>query len=353
MRTLNPQISQERKRKILLAAVHHYIRTARPVASSLIEERFGFGWSSATIRNVLMELEAEGYLNHPHPSAGRIPTDKGYRFFVDSLAEMQRLAVEEEARIRQEYERRLKEIEELMVGTSRMLSAVSHYAGFVMAPRLDRSFFQHLELIPLDRQRFFVILVAQSGLVKHRIVETKEPIPAERLARITRLLNESLRGLTLQQVRDEILDRIEAAAQEYQEVTALARDLSRETFDLRNEEEGFYVDGAENILSLPDFQDTDRLRALLRLIEEKQILAEALQQHWQAHGVRVNIGSENHAPELEEVSVVSSTYLVGGRDVGILGIIGPKRMEYPRMIAVVDTVTRIVNEILKQWGGAP
>lgn len=353
MRTLDPQVCQERKRKILLAAVHHYIRTARPVASSIIEERFRFGWSSATIRNVLMELEADGYLTHPHTSAGRIPTDKGYRFFVDSLAEMQQLAVEEEAKIRQEYERRLKEIEELMVATSRMLSAVSHYAGFVLAPRLDRSFFQHLDLIPLDHRRVLVVLLAQSGLVKHRIVETEEPLAAPRLAQIARLLNHSLQGLTLRQVRDQILDRIETAVQEFQEVAGRAKHLSRGAFDWDDQDEGLYVDGARNILALPDFQDTDHLRALLRLIEEKRILTEALQHHWEDHGVRVDIGSENHSPELEAVSVVSSTYQMGGRDVGVLGILGPKRMEYPRMMAVVDTVTRIVNDVLKQWGGAP
>lgn len=350
MRTLDPEAHQERKRKVLVAAVHHYIQTARPVASSIIEERFQFGWSSATIRNVLVELEAEGYLSHPHTSAGRIPTDKGYRFFVDSLAEMQRLEVEEETKIRQEYERRLKEIEELMLATSRMLSAVSHYAGFVLAPRLDRSFFQRLELIPLEAQRILVVFLAKSGLVKHRIVELEEPLPPGRLARIAQLLNESLQGLTLQQVRDQILDRIEAATQEFQDMAKWATQLSRESFDLKGEEERLYVDGAENILSLPDFHDADRLRTLLRLIEEKRILTEILQQHWQDHGVHVNIGSENRSPELEQLSVVSSTYQVGGRDVGVLGIIGPKRMEYPRMIAVVDTVTRIVNEIFKQWG---
>src|SRR6266480_964225 len=163
MRVLNPETLENRKRKLLQAVIYHYVRTAKPVGSQVIVDKYNFGMSSATVRNLLVDLEREGYLTQPHTSAGRVPTDKGYRFYVDSLLDIQTLAATEEDRLRKEYSARAKELEDLMVSTSHMLSQVSHYTGMVLSPRLDKSLLRRLQLVPLGGNQILVVVVSHTG----------------------------------------------------------------------------------------------------------------------------------------------------------------------------------------------
>src|SRR4029077_6264522 len=193
MRVLNPETLENRKRKLLQAVIYHYVRTAKPVGSHVIVDKYNFGMSSATVRNLLSDLEKEGYLVQPHTSAGRMPTDKGYRFYVDSLLDIQTLASSEEDRIKKEYAARAKELEDLMVSTSHMLSNLSHYTGMVLSPRLDKTLLRRLQLIPLGGNQILVVVVSQSGLIRHRLVSLQRSIPSERLGAISNLLNERLK----------------------------------------------------------------------------------------------------------------------------------------------------------------
>lgn len=348
MRTLHPETLENRKRKLLQAVIYQYVRTAKPVGSHVIVDKFNFGLSSATVRNLLADLEKEGYLVQPHTSAGRIPTDKGYRFYVDSLMEIQALASAEEEKIRKEYAVRTKELEGLMVSTSRMLSAMSHYTGMVLSPRMDKTLLRHLQLVPLGGQQVLVVVVSKTGLIRHRVVELSRPIPASQLGAISSVLNERLGGLPLSEVRTQILDHIEAAEREQSETFDIAKELAREAFDLRSPEPELYVEGKENILSFPDFGDYQQLSNLLRVVEQKNLLAAVLETAMKKDGLSVKIGSENKRPELRNVSLVSSTYKVGDNTVGILGILGPRHMEYGRMIALVEGVTKMVNQMLSR-----
>lgn len=346
MRVLDPKTAQDRKRKLLQAVIYQFMRTGKPVGSQVIVDKFNFGLSSATVRAMLLDLEKEGFLIQPHTSAGRVPADKGYRFYVDSLLEVQSMAAVEEERIRKEYTVRSKELEDLMVSTSRMLSNLSSYTGMVLSPRLDKSLLHRLQLIPLSANQILVVVVSQSGFIRHRVVQVSRPIGAARLALVSEMLNERLKGLPLSEVRTQILHHIEAAQQEQTEAFEMAQELVREAFDLRSTEGELYVDGREKIFSFPDLADFAELTGLLKVVEQKNLLTSVLEKAMKKEGLSVKIGAENTRPELRSVSLVSNTYKLGDHTIGVLGILGPRRMEYGRMISLVEGFSKIVNQVL-------
>ena len=194
MRALNDEELEQRKKKVLQFVIHEYIKTGKPVGSSAIASASRLGLSPATIRHVLSDLERQGMILQPHTSAGRTPTDKGYRGYVDSLIELQRLAIQEQSRIHQEYEIRMREIEDVLSQTSRMLSSLSHFTGFVMAPKLERNIFSHLELFHLDNRKVLVAMITESGMTKHFIVPTGVELPREALRQVARMINQSFQG---------------------------------------------------------------------------------------------------------------------------------------------------------------
>jgi heat-inducible transcriptional repressor len=351
MRTLNPETTENRKRKLLQAVVYEYVRTGKPVGSQVIVDKYNFGLSSATVRNILLRLEKEGFLVQPHTSAGREPTDKGYRFYVDSLLEVQTLAGAEEEKIRKEYSARAKELEDLMISTSHMLSSLSRYTGMVLSPRMDKSLLRRMQLISLGGTQVLAVVVSQTGMIRHRVVTLRHPLSSERLADISAMLNEKLIGLPLSDVRTQILHHIEAAQQEQVEAFSLIKELAAEIFDLQSADGQLYVDGRENLFALPELSDDHgQLSGLLRIMEQKSLLSSVLERAMKKQGLSVKIGMENNRPELRGVSLVSSTYKLGDVTVGALGILGPRRMEYGRMIALVEGVTRMVNQMLEKMG---
>jgi len=348
MRILDPSTSENRKKKLLQAAIYHYVRTGKPVGSQIIVDKYNFGMSSATVRNLLVQLEKEGYLQQPHTSAGRIPTDKGYRFYVDSLMDVQSMAAVEEERIRQEYAQRSKELEDVMVSTSHMLSSLSKYTGLVLSPRLDKSRLRRLQLIPLGGNQILVVVVSETGMIRHKVAMLQQPVGHERLTLMSTLLNERLKGLPLSEVRTQILHHIESIQREQADVLLLARDLAKQAFDLENEEASVYIEGRENIFKFPELDDYRQVSGLMHLIESKNMLSEILEKAMKKDGVNIRIGSENTHPELRGVSLVSTTYRLSDETIGVLGILGPRRMEYGRMIALVEGVARIVNQMLEK-----
>ena len=370
MRALNTEEQDHRKRKVLHYVIQEYVRTGKPVGSQVISSSSRLGLSSATIRNILMELEKDEMITHPHTSAGRIPTDKGYRFYVDSIVELQRLAIQEQSRIQHEYQSRMREVEGLMSQTSKMLSSLSHYTGFVMTPKLDKNIFSNIELVPHSSNRILVAMITTSGLSKNFVINTKIEIPRERLRSISRIINENFQGCTLQEVKTGLIDRLYSIQDEYKEIILLAKEIGEEIEKLSFND--LYLDGASNILALPDFSRADDLHDLFKLIEEKQIFTHLIEQEIVQmdhkgnkknkkdyvvinhsatdHKVHVKIGSENINSALQNLSVITSTYQLSDKTVGVLGILGPKRMEYHKMIALVDYVSQMVNRMLKEFG---
>jgi heat-inducible transcriptional repressor len=346
MRTLDPKTAEDRKRRLLQAVIYHFMKTGKPVGSHVIVDKYNFGMSSATVRNMLMDLEKEGFLIQPHTSAGRVPSDKGYRLYVDSLLEVQSLAAADEERLRKDYTARSKELADVMISTSRMLSSMSNYTGMVLSPRLDKSLLSRLQLISLSNSQVLAIIVSQTGLIRHKVLPLSRPIAPDRLGTISEMLNERLSGLPFSEVRTQILHHMEAIEQEQSDTLALARELVREAFDLKSVEGEVYVDGQENIFSFPDLGDFGELSGLLKVIEHKNLLSSVLEKTMKKEGLSIKIGTENTRPELRKISIVSNTYKMPDQTVGVLGIMGPRRMEYGRMIALVEGVTKIVNQML-------
>ncbi|MFA5139997.1 MAG: heat-inducible transcriptional repressor HrcA [Elusimicrobiota bacterium] len=361
MRQLDPQVAEERKRKVLRWVVHNYIRTSQPIASSIIAEAAGMDLSSASIRGILKELEDEGYLYQPHTSSGRVPTDRGYRIYVDYLQDAQRLASEEKARIESLTQGHIDELDHILAQTSRLLSHVSHQAGVVLSPRLERQQVRRLELIPLGGMRVLAVVVTQSGQVRHWPLELPAVPSAHRVQMLSRFLNERLRDKSVHELRQELTGRIEAAMQELREMQGLADQLL-DVLGSSVEVEPVFLDGAASLMEgAEDLGSLEQIHSLMCVVEERRTLAKLLEEDLrgrlrlddpkQRRKVRVRIGEENTVPEFRNLSLVTTAYELGDRTVGVLGILGPKRMEYSKMFSLVDYMSHVVGRALGAWEG--
>jgi heat-inducible transcriptional repressor len=358
MRQLDPTVAAERKRRVLQWVVHHYIETSRPIASSSIAEAGGLELSSATIRNILKELEDEGFLQQPHTSAGRIPTDRGYRMYVDYLHDVQRLASNEKASIERQYGNRLEELDRLLLQTSKVLSHLSHKTGLVLSPDFDRQTLKRLELIPLGHKQVLAIVVTQTGQVRHWPIQLSFDPSADRLNVLNRFLNDHVLGRSISEVRRTLTERIETAERELRELHTLASQLLEE-IDHAEAPEKLFLDGTVSLVDdSAELGDIADIQSLMRVMEERKVIARLLQDEVQtaasdpdaeSKAVQVRIGEENAIPELKNLSLVTTVYRVGGRPVGALGVLGGKRMEYSRMMSLVDYVGRVVSRTLEQW----
>jgi heat-inducible transcriptional repressor len=339
----------ERKQQILKAIIHNYITTVEPVGSRTISRKYYTGLSAATIRNVMADLEEMGFLTQPHTSAGRVPTDKGYRFYVDSLAVLPKLTKAESTRIDQNYQATLyQEVEELMTVTTKLLSLITQQAGIVfLLPRLTHMVCKRLELVRLRSRQVMVILVSQTGMVGNKIITTEEDLPQEKLDTITRFLNERFVGLTLSMIRQQIMAMMAEEQAQYDLLLQRSVQLCQKTF-LEDDQEGeMFVGGTINILNQPEFvADLKQMRAIFQALEDKKQLIKILDACLQNDGVKVFIGTESQIEAIRECSLVTHSYYSGEHPIGVLGILGPKRMEYPRLISIVDYTAKALSRAL-------
>ena len=356
MRQLKPEVVQERKRHLLQWIVHYYVKTSKPVSSSLIAEEAGLDLSSATIRSILQELENDGFLHQAHTSAGREPTDKGYRFFVDYLSDVQRLASAEKQNIEDQYKSRIEELDTLLSETSRLLSRVSHSAGIVLSPQMRRQSIKRLELLPLGGRNVLGVLVTDAGLVRHWPIALAFTPSARQVNVLNRFLNEHVRGCSVDEAQKTVMAKLSQMEREFQELTSLAGELLTEVGRVVSPE-SLYVDGADNILSNAEqFGDLKAVQSLMKVIGEKSRLANLLEDELkQPHErgkisrVRVRIGAESGLPELKSASLVTHVYRHGDQVLGVLGVLGSKRMEYSKVMGLVDYVGRLVEARLREW----
>mgnify|MGYP001592265104 CR=1 FL=1 len=355
MRQLKPEVVEQRKRHLLQWIVHYYIKTSKPVSSGLIAEEAGLDLSSATIRNILQDLEDEGFLAQPHTSAGREPTDKGYRFFVDYLSGVQRLAVGEKERIEEGYNRRIEELDTLMVETSRLLSQISHSAGIILSPQVKKQTLRRLELIPLGGYNVLGVMVTDAGMVRHWPIALGFSPTTRQLQVLNNFLNAELRGVAVDKAKALVASKLGALEREFSGMADMAAELMREVG--MASPDSLYIEGADNILSQADqFGDLAAVQSLMRVIGEKDRLASVLEREISEAGkdnlpsrVRVRIGEEAGLPELKTSSLVTHVYRHNDRVVGVLGILGSKRMEYSRMMGLVDFVGKLVESRLQEW----
>ena len=341
----------DRTRRVLACLVKDYIDSGEPVASASLSRRAGLGVSPATIRNVLAQLEDMGYVSQPHTSAGRVPTDLGYRYYVDMLLETRRATTNVStvaARLR-EQAGEAPLFDRLLSSASHVLFEVSHHVGFAIAPSDMHAIFQRIEFVPLSASRVLVVMVARGNHVSQKVVDLAEEIAPSALTQAANYLNAEFAGLPLDQVRQAVLARLEQERTLYDELRAVALRLARTTLEGIESPTAVFIDGASSLAD--DADDTNAvslstLRTLLRMVEEKQRLVHLLDAYLDGPGVAVVIGGEHPDPQLHACSLVVATYGDSGRR-GAVGVIGPTRMHYSRAISVVDGAAVAVARFLR------
>jgi heat-inducible transcriptional repressor len=337
----------DRSRRILAALVREYIATGEPVPSSQLAGAAGLGVSSATVRNELARLEEEGFLQQPHTSAGRIPTDLGYRYYVDLLLEGRRSARTSsavEALLRREGAAPF--LDTMLSQASHVVSQASRHLGFALRPAHEAAVFDRVEFVALGGNRVLVIIIARSGQVIQKVIDVDETLDSNELRQAASYLNVEFSGLPLYRAREAVVDRMNQERLLYDKLMARAIRLGSSTFSDLPGEPALYVDGAASLLDQTQELDLGTLHALLVMIEEKQRLIRLLNEYIDGPGLMVVIGAEHLDPSLRSFSLVASTYQ-DGDVIGTIGIIGPTRMRYPRAIAVVDGAAQAISRVLR------
>lgn len=335
----------ERSRSLLKTLVERYIADGQPVGSRTLSKASGLELSPATIRNVMADLEELGLIASPHTSAGRIPTARGYRLFVDTMLTAQPAIVGSDAR---PIETQLQpdQPQRVIASAAQLLSNLSSFVGVVTAPRKP-SVFHHIEFLRLGERRVLVIMVSPDGDVQNRVIFTAQDLSQGELAEASNRLNAGYAGLTLEAVRERLKSEVDALRGEIALLMSAAVQVGTEA--LEHEEERVVISGERNLLTVQDFShDMGSLRRLFDLFEQKTQLMRLLDVSSRAEGVRIYIGGESQVVPYEELSIVSAPYEVNGQVVGTLGVIGPTRMAYDRMIQIVDITSRMVSQALSQ-----
>jgi len=335
----------DRGKRILEAVIEDYIATAEPVGSRTVTRSHGLSLSPATVRNVMSELEEMGFLISPHTSAGRVPTDKAYRLYVNSILEVRQIAPDNQQEIQKRCRLAGKDLGQVLQDTSRLLSTTSSYMGVVMAPRPAANVFHQIEFVKLSSRKILAIMVSQNGTVQNRLLETGEEIRPEELVRMANYLNGLLQGLTIAQVRERLLREMQSEKVRYDAMLTRALALSEQT--IADDGPELFLEGQANILDQPEFADAVKMREIFRTFEKKSALLDLLDRAMQADGVQIFIGSESKLLRMEGMSLITSTYLTGKDTVGVLGVIGPTRMGYGRVIPIVDYTAKLISRLLE------
>jgi len=334
-----------RSEHLLKTLIDRYIADGTPVGSRTLARHAEINVSPATIRNIMADLEEMGLIQSPHTSAGRIPTQAGYRMFVDSLVKVRPLesAAEEQLRVQL---RRDTDPSELFARASGMISQITHLAGVVMVPRLDEeNRFRQIEFLSLSEKRILVILVTGSGQVLNRVIEVEHVYSPSELVQSANYFNETYGGSPLQEVKNALLREIQSDSETMQKGIRLAAKVAEQMFS-DEREKGVVVSGEANLMDVPEMEDVRKLRKVFDIFSTKRDLLDLLDRSMKAGGVNIFIGKESGYEGLDDCSVVTAPYSVDDQIVGTIGVVGPTRMAYDRVIPVVDITARLISKVL-------
>ncbi|HZJ58252.1 MAG TPA: heat-inducible transcriptional repressor HrcA [Clostridia bacterium] len=334
----------ERKLHILQAIIDDYIISGEPVGSRTIAKKSGIAISSATIRNEMADLEEMGYLEQPHTSAGRIPSDKGYRLYVDRLIKAEGLSINEAKYIKDIYDRKTRHIEQVIFQTSKILSDITNYTAVVLGPKLSRVLIKHIQLVPIDAYYALLMVVTNTGIVKDAIISIPQGVGMDYLARISNILNDLFKDQSLGEISLEPLIEMREGMIQNRDFFNSLVDALTESIDIGDISE-VYLGGMTNIFNYPEYHDIFKAKEFLNLMEQKELLYRLLARS-QDNGVSVTIGEENQCEELREYSIITATYNINGKTLGTMGIIGPTRMEYSKTISVMDFMGKTLSNYL-------
>ncbi|RAU94188.1 heat-inducible transcriptional repressor HrcA [Paenibacillus sp. YN15] len=336
----------ERQKMILSAIVDDYIRSAEPVGSRSISKRGGVAFSPATIRNEMSDLEELGYLEQPHTSAGRIPSEKGYRYYVDHLLTQGALTRPDLNLMKTFFAERLQEMEQVIQQVATMLSGLTNYTSIVLGPEVFNTTLRMLQVVPLDEASAVAIIVTSTGQVENKVFRIPPGVRMEEIEKFVRILNERLKGVPLFQLRSKIYTEI---SEELSKHVSGYDDLLQvfEEVVVSDKQDRIFLAGSTNLLVQPEFKDVERVKSFLDLLEETPTLFKIIGSA--PEGLQVRIGSENTIAAINNCSLITATYAVDGKTLGTIGILGPTRMEYGKVIGILNHFSQDMAQLMQRW----
>jgi len=338
-------IFSERSRQVLTAIVEDYIRTAEPVSSKAIATKYSLGVSPATVRNIMAELEAEGFLSQPHTSAGRVPTDRSFRFYLDSLRRLDELPEGDKELLKKSCGKS-SAVEDLLTETARALSTLSSCAGLMFIPKKNTFVIKHINMLPMDRTSLMVVIVSTHGMVQTRFIRLGTDVGSLNIERISNYLNAIGAGLTVTELRARVVEEMKKVKNLYDELLSNALKLGAMALDDDTSDDGLYVEGKATMFDQPEFRDDfERMKKLFSAFEEKSLLVKILDRSMEDSGINIYIGSESPVKEFEGLSFVTAPYGSNGEVLGTLGVIGPVRMNYSKIIPLVDYTAALLSKV--------
>lgn len=330
----------ERQRQVLQAIIEEYINTAEPVSSGTIVENYNLSYSSATIRNDMVELEKQGYLEKPHTSSGRIPSAKGYRFYVDELLNDEKISLDEIQYIKSRLETKVNEIEELTKIATDTLSEITHYTTVAIGPEANNNIISDVKFISLGNRILMAVVLTENGAIKETIIKYNEDVTENQIENLNYLFKNKLIGKPLTKIDKPMEEYIlESMEDQVDVIKPIIRQMNKSI----EQAENMYLEGANNVFDFPEFNRIDRARNFLSILDEKEQVMEILNSGL-AQDINIYIGEENEKDELKDLSIVTFKHTVGNKDLGTIGIIGPKRMDYSKVISVMKYISKKLNE---------
>jgi len=329
----------ERQMQVLQAIIEEYVNTAEPVSSGTIVENYNLGYSSATIRNDMAELEKQGYLEKPHTSSGRIPSAKGYRFYVDELLNDEKISLDEIQYIKSKLETKVNEIEDLTKITTNTLSEITHYTTVAIGPDLSKNTITEVKFILLGSRILMAVVLTESGAIKETIIKYDDDISEAQIEGLNYIFNNRLRGKPLEKIDKPMEEYIISAMSDQADVIKpIIYQMNRSL----EEADQIYLEGANKVFDFPEFKKIDTARNFLSILDTKEQMLELLNTGL-AEDINVYIGEENEKEELKDLSIITFKHTVAGKDMGTIGIIGPKRMDYSKVISIMKYISKKLN----------
>lgn len=335
---------EDRKIKILQAIINDYIRTGDPVGSRTIAKNYNLGIGSATIRNEMADLEDMGYLEQPHASAGRIPSSKGYRLYVDKLMDNQMLTVEEDLKIKQYIiDSAMLEVDKIVRQTSTLLSELTKLTCVIESPSVKRSFVKSIQLIKVDEYNLVSVFLTDTGLIKNHMLKLNSGVPKiETLMRINQVINNRLVNLSIEEINLEVINNLKRDLGEYEEIFNAILPVLYDTLNIKNSSEVF-MEGTTNIFNYAEYNDIDRAKEILSLFNDKESLMDLFNPQ---ENITISIGDENYRQQAKGCSIISAEYSFRDRPIGKIGLIGPRRINYSKVITIMAEVIKELNNML-------
>lgn len=330
----------ERKKQVLQAIVEEYINTAEPVSSNGLLKKYDLDCSSATIRNDMAELEKIGFLDKPHTSSGRVPSAKGYRFYVDELLKDDNISLEEIKYISDKLETKVNEIEELTKITANTISEVTHYTTVSIGPKADTQIIKEIKFVLLGTRMMLAVILTDTGLVKETIIKFDEDVTQKQVETMNYMFNNKLKGQPIEKIDRPLEEYL------YDEMTYsvnVIKPVIEQIKKVLEEDKKIYLEGANRAFELPEFNSLEVAKNFVNVLDTKELMTDMLNSGF-AQDINVYIGEENEKDELKDFSIVTFKHKVGNKDLGTIGIIGPKRMDYSKVISVMKYISKKLND---------